>query len=57
MKQVGEIAALIVGVAMVGVIVKNAGGVSKIITAGGNAFTGALSTATFQGNSFYGPTL
>lgn len=57
MKEITEIAALIVGVAMVGVIVKNASGVSKIIESGGNAFTGALGVATFQGNSFYGPTL
>lgn len=48
-----QLAATIAGIALVTVLVTNAGGVAKIVDSASNAYTGALRTAMGGGSSFY----
>lgn len=50
-RDVFELASLIVGLSLVGLLITNSGGTSKVITAAASGFNAVLRTATFQGNN------
>lgn len=52
MKQLVEVAGLIIGLATIGLLVRNSEGVKTIVSATGQSFSGVLNTATFQSNAF-----
>lgn len=53
MKDFWELLGMLVLVGLIGLLVKNAGGVRTVIGAGSSAFNSALSTATFQGGGSF----
>jgi hypothetical protein len=48
-RDITEIVALIIGVALVGLIIGHAGGTATVLTAGSSALNNLLKTATLQG--------
>ena len=53
-RDLTEIASLLIGVALVGLLVTNASGTSTVVTSVAKGFSDALATATFQ-NQFGNP--
>jgi hypothetical protein len=51
-REISEIAALLIGVALVSMLVQNAGGTAKVIQAATGGFGNLLGAATLQGNGF-----
>lgn len=51
-RDLTEIAAALIGVAVIGLLVTNANGTATVAQGVGNAFSGVLSVATFQNGGF-----
>ena len=53
-KDLVEIASLLIGVSLIGLLITNASGTATVVSAVSKGFSGALSTATFQ-NGYANP--
>lgn len=51
-RDLAEIAALLIGVAFVGMLITNAQGTAAVTNAISQGFSGVLATATFQRNNY-----
>jgi hypothetical protein len=52
-KDLADIAALLIGLALVSMLIARSSNTAEVITAGGDAFGKLLSTATFQNGGGY----